>query len=146
MNQVLGISTKQIYLSLSDVAASLRRALLIDALGRKPLDQISPLTASRWVSSRCWLRTTYLLLCTYSLISNRRKKHNSDIKHITPQDQTYCFNYLIARKLYTQYLTTKSYCFFKPFWPNDRTAMGMTPNCSARYELTFRVLFNFLND
>ena len=36
-NEVLGISTKQIFLSLSDVAASLQRALFIDALERKPL-------------------------------------------------------------------------------------------------------------
>ena len=54
MNQVLGISTKQICLSLSDVAASLRRALLVDALRWRPLSSISPLTASRWVSPRRW--------------------------------------------------------------------------------------------
>ena len=42
---------------------------------------------------------THLLFRIYSLISNRRKKHYSDTKHITPQDQTYCFNYLIAQKL-----------------------------------------------
>ena len=48
MNQVLGISTKQICLSLSDVAASLRRALLVVALGWKPLSLISPLTVSRF--------------------------------------------------------------------------------------------------
>ena len=52
MNQVLGISMKQICLSLSDVAASLRRAPLFDALGWKPLSSMSPLTTSRWVSSR----------------------------------------------------------------------------------------------
>ena len=54
MNQVLGISTKQICLSLSDVATSLRRALLVDALRWRPLSSISPLTASRWVSPRRW--------------------------------------------------------------------------------------------
>ena len=37
LNQVPSISMKQICLSLSDVAASLRRALLVDALGRKLL-------------------------------------------------------------------------------------------------------------
>ena len=52
LNQILGINMKQICLSLSDGAASLRRAPLVDALGRKPLSSISPLTASRWVSSR----------------------------------------------------------------------------------------------
>ena len=45
----------------------------------------------------------HLLFCKCSLISSRRKKkHNSDTKHIVPQDQTYCFNYLIAQKLETQ--------------------------------------------
>ena len=52
LNEVLGSSMKQICLSLSDVAASLRRAPLVDALGWKPLSSISPLTASTWVLSR----------------------------------------------------------------------------------------------
>ena len=52
MNQVLGISMKQICLSLSDVAACLQRTLLVDELGWKPLSSISPLTASRLVSSK----------------------------------------------------------------------------------------------
>ena len=43
---------KQVCLSLSDVAASLRRSPLVDALGWRPLSSISHLTASRWVSSR----------------------------------------------------------------------------------------------
>ena len=43
--------------------------------------------------------STHLRFCTYSLISNRRKNHNSNTKHITAQDQTYCFNYFIAQKL-----------------------------------------------
>ena len=43
--------------------------------------------------------STHLLFCIYLLISNRRKKLNRDTKYIMPEDQTYCFNYLIARKL-----------------------------------------------
>ena len=42
--------------------------------------------------------SAHLLFCTYLLISNR-KKHSSDTKHITLHVQTYCFNYLISRKL-----------------------------------------------
>ena len=38
-------------MSLSDAAASLRRAPLVDILGWKPLSLIRPLTGSRWVSS-----------------------------------------------------------------------------------------------
>ena len=42
--------------------------------------------------------STHLFVYTYSLISNK-KKHNSDTKHITSQNQTYYFNYFIARIL-----------------------------------------------
>ena len=36
----------------------------------------------------------------FNYVAIEEKKHNSDTKHITLQDQTYCFNYLIARKLW----------------------------------------------
>ena len=60
--------------------------------------------------------SAHLLVCIYSLISNRRTKHNSDTKHITTQDQTYCFNYLITQNFKLKYLRTKFYCFFIAFW------------------------------
>ena len=50
-------------MSLSDVAASLRRAPRVDPLGWKPLSWIGLLTASRWVSSRgCYL---YMCVCVF---------------------------------------------------------------------------------
>ena len=57
---------KQICLFLSDVAASLRRAPLVDELRWKPLSSISPLPASSCVSSResgyCKTKSLLLLL------------------------------------------------------------------------------------
>ena len=41
----------------------------------------------------------YLFFSTYSLISNKRKKSTIGLSHIAPQNQAYCFNYLIAQKL-----------------------------------------------
>ena len=49
------------------------------------------------------------------------------------------------------YVRIKFYCFFfhsiltSYAKSNTRFAMGMTPYCSARYELTFRIWFHFLN-
>ena len=42
---------------------------------------------------------TYQIICffTYSLISE--KKQHNDTKHVTPQDQIYCFDYFFAVKL-----------------------------------------------
>ena len=72
-------------------------------------------------------------------------------KYIAPQDQTYYFNYLIARKLETQISQDKILLLFHSILPsrvknNIRVAMGMTSNCSARYELTFHVSFYLLNN
>ena len=69
-----------------------------------------------------------------------------------PQDQTYCFNYLIARKLQTQISQGKTLLgFFHSILTsytksNTHVAMGMTPNYSAIYELTFRITFYLLNN
>ena len=50
----------------------------------------------------------FILICPYQLIIamldihrlvTEQKKHNSDTKLIKLQNQTYCFNYFIARKL-----------------------------------------------
>ena len=95
MNQVHGISTKQICLSLSNVAVSCQRALLVDALGSKTLSSISPLTALRWVSSRGqrWCRKLCLLYkiwenenpkCLFSLFPNRRSLCSTRNIHNTP--------------------------------------------------------------
>ena len=95
---------------------------------------------------------THLLSCTYLLISNKRKKLNRDIKHIMSQDQTYyCFSYLIAQKLQTQISQDKILLVFHSILTsfvkgNTPVAVGMTPNCLARYELTFSVSFYFWNN
>ena len=31
------------------------------------------------------------------IFTTEEKNHNSDIKHIMPQDQTYCFNYSVSQ-------------------------------------------------
>ena len=64
------------------------------------------------------------------------------------QDQIYCINILVAQKL--KYLRKKFSDFFHGILSsyaksNTSVAMGITPNCSARYELTFRISFNLLN-
>ena len=48
------------------------------------------------------LLLTRQIICffsTYSPISNKRKKGTIGLSHIAPQNQTCCFNYLIAQKL-----------------------------------------------
>ena len=72
-------------------------------------------------------------------LAKYEKKHNSDTKHTTPQDRTYCFNYLIERKHQTQLSQDKILLLLHSIFiscakSNARIAMGMTPNCSARYE------------
>ena len=68
--------------------------------------------------------STHLLFCTYSLISNRRKKYSSDTNHITPQDQTYyhlIMNYVLIisshENFNIKYLRITFYNFFIAFWP-----------------------------
>ena len=47
-----------------------------------------------------YLLVTYQFICFFAHIHELEiKKHNSDTKHITLQDQTYCFSYFIPRKL-----------------------------------------------
>ena len=63
-----------------------------------------------------------------------------------PQDQTYCLNYLIARKFLTRISHDKILLLFQTiltsFTKRDAfIGMEMMPNCSARYELIFRVSF-----
>ena len=67
------------------------------------------------------------------------------------QDQIYCFNYLIAQKHYTQTSQDEILLLFRNILTscaksNTRVAMGMTPSCSAQYELVLRVLFYLLNN
>ena len=81
-----------------------------------------------------------MLFSTYLLISNKRKKLNRNTKYITPQDQTYCFNYLIAEHLLFFHIILTSFAK-----KNTRVAIEITPNGSARYELTFSISSYFLN-
>ena len=74
---------KRICLSLSDGVVSLQRALLVDALGPKPLGWISPLISSRWVSSwrggegelsssLLWLSSSWYCINSAGQLSNER--------------------------------------------------------------------------
>ena len=63
------------------------------------------------------------------------------MKHITPQNQTYCFNYLIAQNQISQ---DKMLLLFQSILAscsksNARVATGMMPNYSTKYELTIFV-------
>ena len=45
---------------------------------------------------------TYQLICFFAyihLLVIEEKKHHSGTRHVTPKDQTYCFDYFVAVKL-----------------------------------------------
>ena len=95
--------------------------------------------------------SNHLLFSTYSLISNKRKKRTIGTSNIVHRKikAIALFNLLhenfkLRIKFQDKILIHFHSVLISCAKSNTRIAMGMTPNCSARYEITFRVLLYLL--
>ena len=91
--------------------------------------------------------STHLLFCIYLLTSNKKKTTVAPniscckIKPIALFDRTKTLNSISQDKSLLFFHNILILCANL----NTCFAMGMTPNCSARYELTFSISFYLLN-
>ena len=101
------------------------------------------LTSQLTCLSICCLHMNSFVFCTYSLISN--KKSIKVTPNICCKIKSIILIISSQENFKLKYLRIKFYSLFTSCAKsNTYVSMGMMPNCSARYEVTFCVSFYFL--